>query len=97
MQGNLSSMYFLILSLAWFLRYDRSLFIVPNPTCRIVAISGWLWPWLDNFRTLLRRHSNFSICELRFSTLSLVKYDRFPYSRLQVNRTTYLLLFSPLR
>ena len=35
------SMYFLILSLALFLRYDRSLFTVPNPTCRTRAISGF--------------------------------------------------------
>lgn len=54
--GSFSSMYFLMFCLASCFRYWRSLLTVPSPTCNILAIWGWLLPWLDSSKTLLLRH-----------------------------------------
>jgi hypothetical protein len=45
-------MYLLILDFACYLRYDRSLLMVPLDTCNICAISLWLFPWLLSSLTL---------------------------------------------
>jgi len=53
---SLSSMYLLMLVLAWFLRYDTSLLTVANPTCNTCDISLWLYPLLQSSCTLSLLH-----------------------------------------
>ena len=93
--GSFSFMWVLKFIWACCLTEDISLLTVASPTWRVFAISDWVFPWLDNYNTLVLRHwiclSVFfvlrlspSIPELKSSTFPFVFLRGLPFSRVDI-------------
>src|SRR5215203_1840760 len=82
---------------------DASLLIVDMPTCNILAISDWLWPWLLNSNTFALRHSIISsflllLLLLFFIPVWLPIFElRFPISYAQFSRASHFHAWHTLR